>query len=76
LRESVPRTRPWPLEVRRELREPDAKRVQMTGVRALVFKHCVDLSLIKLSRKMRRKRNPWPQEADGRGAEIALVAKQ
>jgi hypothetical protein len=48
----------------------------MARVGALVFKHRVDLSLIKPSRKMRRKYDPAPQQTDRRGRRIPLIGNQ
>jgi hypothetical protein len=48
----------------------------MARVRTLVFKHRVDLSLIKPSRKMRGKYDPGAQQTDRRRRRISLLDNQ
>jgi hypothetical protein len=55
LAESVLRLGPWPLQICRKLREPDAQRVAMACVGTFVFKRSLDRAIIKRLGQMRRK---------------------
>jgi hypothetical protein len=48
------------LEVRRELCQPNAKRVAMARVGALVFKRCLNRSIVERLRKVQGKYDRWP----------------